>query len=62
MRTTLLKAGRGIRWYLKQATGEARWEEYLDRCRREGAAPMSRRDFERQRSEHKENNPQSRCC
>ena len=24
--------------------------------------PMSRRDFEWRRAEHKENNPQSRCC
>jgi len=57
-----LKAGRGIRWYLKQATGEAKWDEYLERCRYEDVEPMSRRDFERHRAEHKENTPQSRCC
>jgi hypothetical protein len=62
MRTAVLKAGRGIRWYLKQVTGEAKWDQYLDRCRCEGVEPMSRRDFERHRSEHKERNPQSRCC
>jgi Selenoprotein, putative len=62
MRSTALKLGRGIRWYLKAATGEAKWDEYLDRCRDEGAEPMSRRDFERHRAEHQENNPQSRCC
>ena len=62
MKTAALKAGRGIRWYLKQATGEDKWDEYLDRCRSENVEPMSRRDFERHRSEHKENNPQSRCC
>ena len=62
MRTAVLKAGRGILWYVKQATGEAKWEEYLDRCRREGLEPMSRRDYERHRAEHKESNPQSRCC
>lgn len=33
MRTAVLRVGRGIRWYLKQATGEAKWDEYLDRCR-----------------------------
>jgi hypothetical protein len=60
--TVALKAGRGIRWYLKQATGEAKWDEYLARCAREDVAPTSRRDFERHRSEHRENNPQSRCC
>ena len=62
MITAALKAGRGIRWYLKQATGEAKWDEYLERCRNEEVEPMSRRDFERHRTEHKENNPQSRCC
>ena len=59
---TVVRAGRGIRWYLKQLTGEAKWDEYLARCRSDGAEPMSRRDFERHRAEHQENNPQARCC
>jgi hypothetical protein len=62
MRAAALKAGRGIRWYLKQATGESKWDEYLQRCNREDVEPVSRRDFERHRAEQKENNPQSRCC
>jgi Selenoprotein, putative len=59
---SLSQAGRGILWYLKQATGEAKWDEYVERCAREGTAPMSRRGFERHRASHKEHNPQSRCC
>jgi uncharacterized short protein YbdD (DUF466 family) len=62
MMATLTRVGRGVSWYLKQATGEAKWDEYLVRCAREGTKPMSRRDFERHRADHKENNPQSRCC
>ena len=62
MRTAALKVGRGIGWYLKQATGEAKWDEYLERARSEDVEPMSRRDFERHRNEYKENNPQARCC
>jgi len=62
MSTHALKAVRGIRWYLKQVSGEAKWDEYLERARSEDVKPMSRRDFERHRSEHKENNPQARCC
>ena len=62
LRTAVLKAGRGIRWYLRQATGEAKWDDYRERCGREEVEPMSRREFERHRAEHKENNPQSRCC
>jgi len=62
MKSTIVKAARGFRWYLRHATGEAKWDEYLERCLREEVEPMSRREFERHRSEHVENNPQSRCC
>ena len=62
MRAAVLKAGRGIRWYLKQVSGEAKWDEHLERCRSDGVEPMSRRDFERHRAQHKENSTQPRCC
>ncbi|CAN5271690.1 hypothetical protein BH18ACT9_BH18ACT9_03530 [soil metagenome] len=62
MRATLLRAGRGLQWYLRQASGEAKWDEYLERCRRTSVQPMSRRAFERQRADHREHTPQSRCC
>ena len=62
MKQTLLRTGRAVRWYVRQATGEAKWDEYLDRCRTQGLAPMSRRAFERHRSDHRESDPQSRCC
>ena len=62
MRSAVLRAARGVRWYLRQATGEAKWDEYVDACRAEGVEPVSRREFERQRTAHREANPQSRCC
>lgn len=62
MRDLFTRAHEGIVWYLKEVTGEAKWDEYLERCRSEGREPMSRRDFERHRAEHKERNPQTRCC
>ncbi|HEU4514247.1 MAG TPA: YbdD/YjiX family protein [Nocardioidaceae bacterium] len=62
MKESLFRARRGVMWYLKQATGEAKWDEYVERCAREGTEPMSRREFERHRADHKEANPQSRCC
>lgn len=62
MRVAARRVGRGILWYLKQSTGEAKWDEYLERCRSEDVKPMSRKDFERHRAEHQENNPQTRCC
>ena len=49
MMTPVLRVGRGILWYLRQVTGEAKWDEYVERCRHEDAEPMSRRDFERHR-------------
>ena len=58
----VLRAGRGLRWYVRQATGEAKWDEYVAACRAEGAEPVSRRAFERHRAEHREASPQSRCC
>ena len=62
MKAAIRKAGRGIHWYLKQATGEAKWDDYLERCRRDGTDPMSRREFERHRAEQQEKHPQARCC
>ncbi len=62
MKESLFRARSGVMWYLKQATGEAKWDEYVERCAREGTEPMSRREFERHRADHKEANPQSRCC
>lgn len=62
MMTAFHRAGRGIRWYLKQVSGEAKWDEYLERCRNEDLEPMSRRQFERHRAQHAESNPQTRCC
>jgi uncharacterized short protein YbdD (DUF466 family) len=62
VRAAVLRAGRGLRWYVRQATGEAKWDEYVARCGDQGTEPMSRREFERHRADHREANPQSRCC
>ena len=53
---------RGVGWYLRQVTGEGKWDDYLDRCAREGVPPMSRREFERHRADDREEHCQSRCC
>lgn len=47
---------------LREATGEAKWDDYVAGCRRAGVVPLSRREFERQRAEAREHAPQSRCC
>ena len=62
IKSSALRVGRGIRWYLRAVTGEAKWDEYLERARSEDFEPMSRRDFERHRAEHNEKSPSARCC
>jgi uncharacterized short protein YbdD (DUF466 family) len=62
MMDAVLRAARGVRWYVRQSTGEAKWDEYVAACRAEGSEPVSRREFERHRADHREANPQSRCC
>jgi hypothetical protein len=53
---------RGLRWYLREVTGESKWDAYRERCEREGRTPTSRREFERHRAEHREQGAQGRCC
>ena len=62
MRAEVLRAGRDLRWLLRQATGEGKWDEYVAQCRAQGSQPMSRGEFERRRADHREAHPQSRCC
>jgi uncharacterized short protein YbdD (DUF466 family) len=59
---SLGRARRGVLWYLKEFTGESRWDDYVERCRREGVEPMSRRTFERHRADHREGRVEGRCC
>jgi uncharacterized short protein YbdD (DUF466 family) len=58
----LARMGRGVRWYLRECSGEARWDRYLEDCARHGHPAMSRREYERARSDAKERTPNSRCC
>jgi len=53
-----------VRWYLRELTGEAQYDRYLERHRRihPDAPAMSRRGFERWRTDRMEGNPGSRCC
>jgi hypothetical protein len=51
-----------VRWYLREFSGEARWDKYLQHCAEHGHTPVSRREFERRRAELAERTPTSRCC
>jgi hypothetical protein len=62
MTTAVRRAVRGVRWYLREATGEAKWDRYLEDCQSRGAPPVSRRQYERSRTDHSERHARSRCC
>ena len=53
---------RGLRWYVRQVTGEAKWDEYVARCAAEDREPMTRREFERHRDHHREAAARASCC
>lgn len=54
----------GVRWYLKEVSGETAYDRYVEHLRRQhpDAMVMSRRDFERLRQNQRNDNPRARCC
>ena len=61
---TAREALAGVRWYLREVSGETGYEKYVAHVRREhpDAVVMSRRYFERRRSDDRDANPRARCC
>ena len=58
----LARVARGVRWYLRELTGEARYDQHVERCHAQGREPMSRRAFERHRADARERTTHQRCC
>ena len=60
----LKQAFAGVRWYLREVSGESAYDHYVEHMRREhpGQPVMSRRDYERRRQDAREENPRARCC
>jgi uncharacterized short protein YbdD (DUF466 family) len=54
----------GVRWYLREISGESAYDRYVAHMRRDhhGQPVMTRREFERRRQDDRENRPQARCC
>ena len=63
-RVTVKEILSGVRWYLREVSGETAYERYVEHVRREhpDAIVMSRRDFERLRQDDRNDNPRARCC
>ncbi|MFI0982924.1 CstA-like transporter-associated (seleno)protein [Streptomyces sp. NPDC021093] len=55
-----------LRWYVREVTGEATYDRYVAHARSHdpGARVMTRRAFERSRTDAREGDPRSgfRCC
>lgn len=53
-----------VRWYLRELTGESRYDHYCARHRLDhpGVPLPTRREYEVLRTRHREEHPQSRCC
>jgi uncharacterized short protein YbdD (DUF466 family) len=61
---TVRDAFAGVRWYLREVSGESRYDRYVEHMRRDhpDQAVMSRREYERQQMRMREENPRARCC
>lgn len=57
----LAESLRGVRRLLREATGESKWDDYLAKCQADGTVPVSRKEFERHRTDVGGEGPQ-RCC
>jgi uncharacterized short protein YbdD (DUF466 family) len=61
---TLREAYAGVRWYLREVSGETAYDRYVEHARRDhpDQPVMSRHDFERRRMRMRDENPKARCC
>ena len=59
-----LRAGRGIRWYMRSLMGDSAYETYLAHHRRAhpDVTPLTERQFWRERMDDQDRNPGARCC
>jgi uncharacterized short protein YbdD (DUF466 family) len=61
--TVVLEVARRLRRYVREFTGEAKWDDYVAECAAFGDQPMSRRQFEHLRDHEREHLPGGgRCC
>jgi uncharacterized short protein YbdD (DUF466 family) len=54
----------GVRWYLREVSGESAYDRYVAHMRADHPAQpvMTRREFERRRQDDRDSRPQARCC
>ena len=54
----------GVRWYLREVSGESAYDRYVAHMRREHVDQpvMTRREYERRRQDERDARPRTRCC
>ncbi|MEU5939668.1 YbdD/YjiX family protein [Micromonospora sp. NPDC047548] len=59
-----LRALEALHWYLRELTGESAYDRYAEghRARCGDTPPLSRREFERERTRQRDDRPGIRCC
>ncbi|WP_320780288.1 YbdD/YjiX family protein [Streptomyces sp. CRN 30] len=66
MRSVLVRAAEGVRWYVRELTGESAYDRYVAHVRTHDpdATVPSRREFERARTDRQDTDPRQgfRCC
>ncbi len=60
----LVRAVQAARWYARGVIGADAYDRYLEHHQRSGCpvAPMTEREFWRDKTDHQQRNPTSRCC
>ena len=55
---------RGLRWYLREVSGESAYDHYVEQARREhpDGPVLDRNAFERARQNRRDLHPPQRCC
>ena len=61
---TVKQAFAGVRWYLREVSGESAYDRYAAHRRRPPPPPpfWTPRDFERRRQDARNENVRARCC
>lgn len=60
----LARAGRGVHWYLTSLMGDRAYETYVAHLQRQHpeVAPLTERQFWRERMDEQSRDPGARCC
>lgn len=58
------RAAKGVVWYMREISGEARYDHYLEHFAAEhpGETPLSEKEYLRQREEYDKQHPNTSCC